>query len=155
MTCVDEEDAHFMGQALLEARSAFELGEVPVGAVLVREGQILARSHNLVETRSDATAHAEILCLQAGAHLLQNWRLLQTTLYCTLEPCAMCAGAMLLSRITRLVYGAPDLRHGVHGSWCQLFANPHPTHTIQISKGVLEGESAALMRSFFYARRKN
>ena len=142
-----------MSQALKEARRAYDLGEVPVGAVLVHNEQIIARGHNQVELLKDATAHAEMLCLTAGSSTLDNWRLLDATLYCTLEPCSMCAGAMLLSRLSRLVWAAPDLRHGANGSWCDLFANKHPTHTLEITSGVLAAESADLLRQFFQEKR--
>lgn len=142
-----------MREALKEAAKAFEAKEVPVGAVLVHEEKIIARGHNQVEMLKDATAHAEMLTLTAGTAAMGNWRLKGTTLYCTLEPCAMCAGAMLLSRIDRLVWGAPDLRHGANGSWTDLFAQKHPTHTLEITSGILEAECADLMRRFFEQRR--
>ena len=149
-----EQDLFFMQQALQEAEVAFAMGEVPVGAVLVQEGRILTRAHNLVETKKDATAHAELLCLQQASQVLQNWRLLKTTLYSTLEPCSMCAGAMFLSRIETLVYAAPDLRHGADGSWCRMFSLPHPTHKIVVERGLLAESSADLLRSFFGLRRR-
>ena len=149
------EDEYFMRKALIEANKAFSKEEVPVGAVLVCNNQVIARGHNQVEMLKDATAHAEMLCLTAGASALDNWRLADTTLYCTLEPCSMCAGAMLLSRISRLVWGAPDLRHGANGSWIDLFIEKHPTHTIEITRGILEAECAALMTEFFQKRRAN
>ena len=110
-----------MREALKEAKKAFEKDEVPVGAVLVHKNRIIARGHNQVELLQDATAHAEMICLSAGAEALGNWRLAETTLYCTLEPCCMCAGALLSARVTRLVWGAPDLRVGANGSWIDLF----------------------------------
>ncbi len=147
-------DVVYMKEALKEAKKAFDLEEVPIGAVLVHNDRIIAKGHNQVELLKDATAHAEMLCLTSGAAFLENWRLTGATLYCTLEPCAMCAGAMLSSRIDRLVFGAPDLRVGVCGSWIDLFANEHPIHSIEIVRGVLEAESAALMREFFQLTRK-
>jgi len=148
------EDERFMLEALKEAWKAFQQEEVPVGAVLVKEGRILARGYNQVEMLHDATAHAEMLCLTAGEAALENWRLASTTLYCTIEPCCMCAGAMLLTRIPVLVWGAPDLRHGANGSWTDLFDKPHPTHKIAVRKGVLEEACAHLMRDFFQRRRE-
>lgn len=148
-----EEDQFFMQQALQEAQEAFVMGEVPIGAILVRGGSILAKAHNLVETRQDATAHAEMLCLQQASQVLQNWRLVNTTLYCTLEPCSMCAGAMLLSRVERLVYAAPDIRHGADGSWCALLSQTHPTHRLIVERGLLAEPSADLLRRFFRKRR--
>jgi tRNA(adenine34) deaminase len=149
-----DNDLHFMREALKEAKKAFEKGEVPVGAVLVHKNRIIARGHNQVELLQDATAHAEMICLSAGAESLENWRLTDTTLYCTLEPCCMCAGALLASRVTRLVWGAPDLRVGANGSWIDLFKEKHPMHEIQITQRVLEAESADLMRAFFQKQRK-
>lgn len=147
------EDEFFMREALKEASFGFAIGEVPVGAVLVYNGEIIARAHNLVETLKDATAHAEILCLKQGAKILDNWRLLNCTLYCTLEPCSMCAGAMILSRIQTLVWGANDKRHGAHGSWTNLLDFPHPIHQIKVRKEVLKGESAILLTQFFRKQR--
>ena len=144
-----------MREALKEARKAFEEGEVPVGAVLVLNGKVIARGHNQVELLQDATAHAEMICLTMGAGVLENWRLAGTVLYCTLEPCCMCAGAILASRVERLVWGAPDLRLGANGSWIDLFKEKHPMHTLQITPRVLEAESAELMREFFQEKRKS
>ena len=147
-------DEFFMKEALKEAKKGFDQLEVPVGAVLVHNGQVIAKGYNQVELLKDATAHAEMICLTSGASYLENWRLLESTLYCTLEPCTMCAGAMFLSRVKRLVYGAPDLRHGAGGSWINLFEEKHPTHKIEVKGGVLEAECADLMRSFFEMRRE-
>lgn len=148
------QDERFMREALREALKAYEQDEVPVGAVLVLEGRVIARGHNQVELLQDATAHAEMLCLTAGASHLQNWRLEGATLYCTLEPCSMCAGALLSSRVKRLVWGAPDARVGANGSWVDLFAQKHPIHTIEVVSGVLEAEAAALLKEFFQKRRR-
>lgn len=148
-----ESEIKFMKEALAEAETAFAKGEVPVGAVLVIDDKIVARAHNLVETLSDATAHAELLCLKKGAELLGNWRLLNATLYCTLEPCPMCAGAMIHSRLERLVWGAPDLRCGAHGSWINLFDVKHPIHQVKISTGLMKEDCAQKMKSFFKNRR--
>lgn len=149
------EDERFMMEALKEAWKAFKAKEVPVGAVLVKQGKVIARGHNQVELLNDATAHAEMLCLTAGEAALENWRLADTTLYCTIEPCSMCAGAMLLTRVPTLVWGAPDLRHGANGSWIDLFEKSHPTHNIAIRSGVLQEPCGALMRDFFQKRRIN
>ncbi len=150
-----DEDERFMQEALKEARKAYRAEEVPVGAVLVHEGRIIARGHNQVELLKDATAHAEMLCLTAGANAIENWRLTDTTLYCTIEPCSMCAGAMLLSRVKRLVWGAPDIRHGANGSWVDLLAQKHPMHDIEVRSGVLADHAAELMKNFFRERRKH
>lgn len=151
---VQTEDERFMLEALREAWKAFCLKEVPVGSVLVKGGRIIARGYNQVELLKDATAHAEMLCITAGENAVENWRLVDTTLYCTIEPCSMCAGAMLLSRISTLVWGAPDLRHGANGSWVNLFEKTHPTHTVEIRKGILQDYCASLLREFFQNRRE-
>lgn len=143
-----------MHEAIAEAKLAFDKGEVPVGAVLVKDGAVIARAHNLVESASDATAHAEMLCLKRGAEFLKNWRLLGATLYCTLEPCPMCAGAMIHSRLEKLVWGAPDLRCGAHGSWVNLLDVPHPIHRLQVVGGVMQEDCADLMKTFFKQRRR-
>lgn len=146
-------DEHFMGEALEQAQQAFDKGEVPIGAVLVWNHTVIARAHNLVETLKDATAHAEMLCLKQGAQYLDNWRLLGATLYCTLEPCPMCAGAMIQSRLERLVWGAPDLRCGAHGSWTNLLDVKHPIHQISVQKGLMQDLCGDLLRKFFKRKR--
>jgi tRNA(adenine34) deaminase len=148
------DDERFMLEALKEAWKAFKADEVPVGAVLVKDNHVIARGFNQVEMLKDATAHAEMLCLTAGEVALDNWRLSQTTLYCTIEPCSMCAGAMLLTRVSSLVWGAPDLRHGANGSWVDLFAPTHPTHSIQVRKGVLQDFCAQILKDFFQEQRE-
>lgn len=148
-----ESDECYMRQALQIAKEGFAKGEVPIGAVLVYQGQVIAKAHNLVESLQDATAHAEMQCLKMGAAALENWRLLEATLYCTLEPCPMCAGAMIHSRLKKLVWGAPDLRCGAHGSWVDLLSISHPIHQLEVSSGILKEECAELMRDFFKQRR--
>lgn len=148
------DNERFMLEALKEAWKAYGADEVPVGAVLVKKGKIIARGHNQVEMLKDATAHAEMLCITAGEGALENWRLADTTLYVTIEPCSMCAGAMLLARVPNLVWGAPDVRHGANGSWINLFEKQHPMHSITIEKGVLADYSATLLRDFFQKRRE-
>lgn len=143
-----------MKEAFKEAEKAFGKGEVPVGAVLTLEDKVIARAHNLMEIRNDPTAHAEIICIRKGAKMIQNWRLLNTTLYTTLEPCAMCSGAILLARVTRVIWAAPDFRHGTHGSWINLFDHKHPTHQLDIVGGLYEDRAASLMRFFFKKQRK-
>lgn len=154
MTTQEKIDDRFMGEALNEAQKAFRDGEVPIGAVLVFEGRVIARGYNQVEKLQDATAHAEMLCITAGTEALENWRLTDATLYCTVEPCPMCAGAMILSRIGRLVWGAPDIRQGANGSWCNLFEERHPIHNFSITQGVRGEESALLLQEFFQRQRK-
>lgn len=142
-------DEQWMRLALEEASKAFTLGEVPVGAVLVCDGQVVAAAHNSVEALQDPSAHAELLCLRRAAQALGNWRLLRCTLYCTLEPCLMCAGALIQSRVSRLVWGAPDIRQGAHGSFINVLDRPHPIHNLEITTGVLAEECGALLREFF------
>jgi len=150
-----ESDHRFMDEAFVEAQRGFDSGEVPVGAVLVLEGRIIARSYNQVEALKDPSAHAELLCIRKGALLMRDWRLLGCTLYSTLEPCLMCAGVSLLARIKRFVWGAPDLRHGAHGSLCDVFAVKHPTHKISIEGGLMEERARQLMQNFFKKCRNN
>jgi tRNA(adenine34) deaminase len=150
-----EKNIYYMNEALKEAKKAYKAKEVPVGAVLVYEDRIIARAHNQVELLQDATAHAEMIALTMGASALSNWRLTKTTLYCTIEPCAMCAGAMFLSRIQKLIWGAPDLRHGACGSWINLFDKKHPTHSIEVVQGISSDSCSAILQDFFKMRRKN
>lgn len=150
-----DQDNFYMNLAIEQAEQASVLGEVPIGAVLVFNDKVIAKAHNQVEMQQDATAHAEVLCLQMATKILGNWRLHGATLYCTLEPCAMCAGAMFLSRIDTLVFGAPDHRHGAHGSWCNLFATAHPTHSIEVRQGILAPACGALLKTFFKNKRIN
>lgn len=145
------EDQEWMQEALEQARRASEKGEVPVGAVLVRAGEVLARAHNLIVTRHDPTAHAELLALHEGAQRLENERLIGATLYTTLEPCAMCAGALMLARIDRLVFGAWDPKAGAFGSTLDLTA--YGNHRVHVAGGVLASASQALLQGFFQARR--
>ena len=147
-------DEEFMQEALLEAKKAFEKEEVPVGAVAVYEGRIIARAHNLVESSKDASAHAEILCLREAARVLGRWRLFGVTLYSSLEPCCLCAGALLSFRADRLVWGAPDIRQGADGSFVHILSIPHPMHKIAIRRDVLSEPSKNLMRAFFQKRRR-
>lgn len=150
------DDERFMLEALKEAWKGFCENEVPVGAVLVHDNKIISRAYNQVEMLKDATAHAEMLSITIGEAAVDNWRLLKTTLYCTIEPCTMCAGAMFLSRVPTLVWGAPDIRHGANGSWINVFEGltPHPTHSIVIRKGILAEECSLLMKEFFKKRRE-
>jgi tRNA(adenine34) deaminase len=147
------EDSLFMRQALVEAQKAYHIKEVPVGAVVVLGDKIIARAHNSVESLLDPTAHAELICLRKAAAAIGNWRLLNATLYTTLEPCSMCAGALFLARVLRVVFGAYDLRHGAAGSFVDLFAKPHPIHRLIIKGGVLADESSKLLKDFFRKRR--
>ncbi len=150
---ITNDDERFMREALKEAIKAFQAKEVPVGCVIVKDGHIIARGYNQVELLKDATAHAEILAITAAENVLDNWRLKGCTLYCTLEPCAMCAGAMLLTRLDAIVWGAPDIRLGANGSWVDLFSQKHPLHTLQIRSRVLEEWCQQPLKLFFKKRR--
>jgi tRNA(adenine34) deaminase len=139
--------------ALTEARLAAEAGEVPIGAVVVHEGAILARGQNRVLRDNDPTAHAEIVALRAAAAAVGNYRLLGCTLYVTLEPCAMCAGAMIHSRLARLVFAATDPKAGAAGSVLSVLNHPQLNHQMLVEQGILAEESSELLRSFFRERR--
>jgi tRNA(adenine34) deaminase len=143
------DDETWMRLALDEARRAAEHGDVPIGAVAVRDGQVIAQAHNRRERDGDATAHAELLTIRAASQVIGHWRLEAVTLYCTLEPCAMCAGAMVLARLPRLVYAAPDPKAGAGGSIMDLLNHPQLNHRVEVTGGVLADESAALIREFF------
>jgi len=148
-------DVYFMGQALREARKAYAAGEVPVGAVVVREGRIIARAWNQVETLKDATAHAEMLALTAAQAALGDWRLEQCTLYVTKEPCPMCAGAAVHCRPERVVFGCADPKGGAAGSWINLLdANPPLNHRCDVVAGVLGEECLHLLQVFFREARE-
>jgi tRNA(adenine34) deaminase len=146
-------DERFMRLALQEAARALEHDDVPVGAVLVHDGEVLAAGHNERELRQDPSAHAEMIALRAGAQALGTWRLLDTVLYVTLEPCAMCAGAIVLGRIPRVVYGTADPKAGAAGSVLDVLAEPRLNHRPAVEGGVLAAECAGLLRAFFAARR--
>lgn len=146
-------DVHFMEMALEEARQAAREGEIPVGAVLVREGQVLARNHNRREQDRDATAHSEVLVLREACRQLGRWRLSDTALYVTLEPCPMCAGAIWNARVGRLVYGAWDSAAGACGSQFNLPAHPSLNFRTQVTAGVLEEECRKILQDFLKARR--
>ena len=143
------DDREFMGIALDEARKAGERGEVPVGAVVVAGGEVLAARGNERERLHDPTAHAEMLALRDAAALAGGWRLRDATLYVTLEPCTMCAGALVLARVKRLVYGADDPKAGAAGSILNVVEHPALNHHPEIRAGVLEAEASALLREFF------
>lgn len=148
------QDEHFMRRAIGLARQAEAEGEVPVGAVLVKDGQVIAEGWNRSICSHDATAHAEIQTLRQAGQVLQNYRLLDTTLYVTLEPCPMCAGALLHSRVKRVVYGAPDLKAGAAGTVLDLFASQAAYHYADVESGLLEQECREQLQAFFKRRRK-
>ncbi|MCP4418663.1 MAG: tRNA adenosine(34) deaminase TadA [Chloroflexi bacterium] len=148
------EDERWMRVALDLAAQATDLGEVPVGAVAVLNGRIVGTGFNRKECDQDPTAHAEMIALKETAVAVQNWRLLSVTLYCTLEPCPMCAGAMIQARLPRLVYGAKDIRFGAHGSIVNILDEARFNHRVTVTSGVLEKEAGALLQKFFQMLRK-
>ena len=143
----------YMHMALAEAHKAADEGEIPVGAVLVKDGEVIASAHNTREATHDPTAHAELLCLREGARRLGDWRLRGCTLYVTLEPCPMCAGAMVMSQLTRCVYGAADERQGCCGSVYDLPGDAALSGVTSWQSGVMAEECSQLMRDFFAGRR--
>lgn len=142
-----------MEEALRLAARAAEAGEVPVGAVIVREGRVIARAHNQVETLKDATAHAEMIALTQASEAVGDWRLEGTELFVTMEPCPMCAGAMVLSRVGRIVYGAPDPIAGACGSVFNIVAEKRLNHRIPVVAGVMSDRCGEILKSFFKSRR--
>ena len=149
-----EEEIGFMRLALEEARSAFDEGEVPVGAVLVKDGMVLHRAHNLKETLKDPSAHAEMLVLRACSAFVDNWRLTGATLYVTKEPCIMCAGVILHSRVARLVYGCKDPKGGGVDSLYHILTDERLNHRVEVVSGILEEDCASILRQFFRGRRQ-
>lgn len=149
MTASRDHDLAFMEVALQEAARAPAIGEIPVGAVLVHHGAVIARAHNLREARQDPTAHAELLVIRQAAERLGSWRLTGSVLYVTLEPCAMCAGAIVLSRIDRLVFAAWDPKAGACGSIFDIPAERRLNHRVAVTGGVLEADSRQLLHTFF------
>jgi tRNA(adenine34) deaminase len=146
-------DDHFMSLALREARRALEHDDVPIGAVVVRDGEIIGAGHNERELRQDPTAHAETLALREAARATGSWRVLESVLYVTLEPCAMCAGAIVLARVPRVVFGCADPKAGAAGSVLDVLAEPRLNHRPAVSGGLLAAECADLLRAFFAGRR--
>jgi tRNA(adenine34) deaminase len=146
-------DEYFMRLALREAERALEHDDVPIGAVIVRDGEVIASARNERELRGDPTAHAELLALREAAARVGSWRLHDTVLYVTLEPCAMCAGAIVLGRVPRVVYGADDPKAGAAGSVLDVLAEPRLNHRPAVARGLLADEAAELLRAFFAAKR--
>ncbi|HEX8122886.1 MAG TPA: tRNA adenosine(34) deaminase TadA [Solirubrobacteraceae bacterium] len=146
-------DEWFMRLALREAERALEHEDVPIGAVVVREGEVIGVGRNERELRSDPTAHAEILALREAAAAVGSWRVLESVLYVTLEPCAMCAGAIVLARVPRVVYGTIDPKAGAAGSVLNVLAEPRLNHRPEVATGLLADECAELLRAFFRSRR--
>jgi tRNA(adenine34) deaminase len=146
-------DEYFMQLALREAEAAIAHDDVPIGCVIVRSGEVIAAARNERELRGDPTAHAEILALREAARAVDGWRLLDTVLYVTLEPCAMCAGAIVLARVPRVVFGAPDPKAGAAGSVLNVLAEPRLNHRPDVAGGLLADESGEMLRRFFGLRR--
>ena len=155
MSFLTDKDHEYMQMALEKARLAPALGEVPIGAVLVMDGQVLSQVHNFREVWQDPTAHAEVVAIREAAKRLGTWRLTDTTLYVTVEPCSMCAGAIIQSRISRLVFGARDPKAGACGSVFNLPDERRLNHRVQVVGGLMEQESQDLMQSFFRSLREN
>ena len=156
MSCMKSQEVDhefWMEQALLEARKAQAIGEVPIGAVLVRQGQIIGRGYNQVETTKDPTAHAEILAIREAAGQVGGWRIPDSTLYVTMEPCSMCAGAIVLARIDQLVIGAMDPKAGACGSLFNIPQDQRLNHSVTIESGILEEKCSLLVRQFFQSLR--
>lgn len=149
-----EKDEKFMKIALKEANKSFQLDEVPVGVVIVKDDKIIARGHNLRETKQDPIGHAEIIAIKKASKKLKSWRLIDCTMYVTLEPCSMCAGAIMWSRIKRVVYGAKDIKGGAIGSSFNLFEQKGINHKPEVTSGVLEDEASTLLKDFFKLKRQ-
>ncbi|WP_148933122.1 tRNA adenosine(34) deaminase TadA [Paenibacillus methanolicus] len=151
---VREEDQRWMQEAIEEARKAEAIGEVPIGAVIVKDGVVIGRGHNLRETTADPTAHAEMVAIREASTHLGAWRLMGCTLYVTLEPCPMCAGALVQSRIHKVVYGTTDPKAGCAGTLMNLLQEPRFNHETEMVSGVLQEECAALLTNFFRKLRR-
>jgi tRNA(adenine34) deaminase len=152
---IDKEiDEYFMKEAMKEAKKAEELKEVPIGAVIVLNGEIIARAHNLRETNQSAVSHAELLAIEQACQAVGSWRLEQATIYVTLEPCAMCAGAILLARIQKVVFGAVDPKGGCVGTFMNLLQDERFNHQSEVVSGVLEQQCGQLLSTFFQEVRK-
>ena len=149
----DNSDLSWMQQAYALAQQAQQQDEVPIGAVLIKDGELMAAGYNQTITQNDPTAHAEIITLRAAANAIDNYRLLDTTMYVTLEPCAMCAGALVQARVTRLVYACADPRAGAAGSIFNVVNHDALNHRLQVTSGVMEDECSQLLQDFFQQRR--
>ena len=149
-----KDDNYYMGLALEEARKAYDIGEIPIGAVLIVDNEVIASGHNMREIWHDATAHAEMIVIREACQILKRWRLTGATLYVTIEPCPMCAGALVMSRIDRLVYGSADYKAGAIESVFNVVQNDALNHSMDVVSGVRSDECAEIMRDFFRHRRK-
>lgn len=142
-------DELYMRMALEQAQRAYEQGEIPVGAVAVHQGQVIAQAYNTKEQAQDPTAHAELTAMRVAARHLGGWRLVDVTLYCTMEPCPMCAGAMVQARLPRLVYAVDDPKAGAAGSILNLLDHPQLNHRVQVTRGILAADASAMLEQFF------
>ncbi len=145
----------FMKEALKEAQKAYQKDEVPIGCVIVKDGKIISRGHNLREKTNDTTAHAEIVAIRKATKKMKSWRLENCDMYITIEPCSMCAGAIVWSRIKHVYFGAKDVKGGALGSSFNLFEVPNINHRPEVNGGILEAEAASLMKNFFKQKREN
>jgi len=146
---MNKDDAYWMGKAVAQARKAEAMGEVPIGAVIVKDGAVIARGHNLRESKQDPAAHAELLAIRKAAKKLSSWRLTGATLYVTLEPCTMCMGAVILSRLERVVFGSYDPKGGAAGSLFDLSDDKRLNHSVMLTPGVRCEETSAMLSDFF------
>lgn len=151
---VDNLNQKFMKEALKEAKKAYDKLEVPVGAIIVKDGKVIARAHNLKETKNDTTKHAEILAIQKASKKLESWRLLDCDMYVTLEPCSMCAGAIINSRIRKIYIGTSDEKTGAAGSVLNLFEDYKFNHKVEVEKGVMKNYCEGILKDFFKELRK-
>lgn len=154
MEYTEQEKEFFMQQALQEARKSLEKNEIPIGCVLVKDGSIIGRGHNAREEEQQAILHAEIMAIQEANRFVGNWRLLDTTLFVTIEPCVMCSGAIGLARIPQVIYGAANQKFGAAGSLYDILTDQRLNHRVVVEKGLLEEECAAIMQEFFRKRRE-
>ena len=150
---MQRDDAYWMGKAIAQARKAEAIGEVPIGAVIVKDGTLIARGHNLRESSQDPAAHAELIAIRKAAKKLATWRLTGATIYVTLEPCIMCMGAVILSRLDRVVFGSYDPKGGAAGSLYDLSNDKRLNHSVELAPGVRGEETSALLSNFFAALR--
>lgn len=153
MNYTQEEKEYFMLEALMEAKKSLEKEEIPIGCVIVKDGEIIGRGHNAREELNQAIMHAEIMAIQEANQKEGNWRLLDTTLFVTIEPCVMCSGAIGLARIPRLIYGASNQKFGAAGSLYDILTDERLNHRVEVEKGILEEECARIMQDFFKHRR--
>ena len=151
---MEENKEKFMKEALKEAKKAYEKLEIPVGAVIVKDGKIIARAHNLKESKQDTTKHAEILAIQKASKKLESWRLIDCDMYVTLEPCSMCAGALINARIRKLYIGTLDEKTGACGSVLNLFEDYKFNHKVEVEKGIMQKECEEILKNFFKDLRK-